>query len=240
MKKILYTFALLFLTVTMNTAFAADDQHHLITQEQQQQMTPEQALVRLEQGNQRFLENKNHEYDYSDMITKTAEQQYPFAIVLSCIDSRSIPDILFDQGIGNIFVARIAGNVISTDVLGSMEFATKITGAKLIVVMGHTNCGAIKGACEDAKLGNLTDLLQTIQPAVKTIKESEKGGFSCSSPVTIDAIAKQNVLDQMHDILTKSPVIAQLVQEKKVMIVGAMQDLATGKVDFFNAQGEPV
>lgn len=228
---------LFILCFAVQIAIAADNAGVATTQQQQSEMTPEQALQQLELGNQRFLANKGKHHNLTAVTAATAKSQHPIAIVLSCIDSRSAPELLFDQGIGNIFVARVAGNVVDKKALAGMEFATKITGAKLIVVMGHTNCGAIKGACSNVQLNHLTYLLQAIKPAVDQVKQSEKNSFNCNNNLTIDAIAKQNVLDQIALIPKESPVIAALVQQKKVMIVGAMQDLATGKVSFFDAMG---
>lgn len=238
MKKLVWI--LLFILLSLSSEFVLADQVQPSTLTQQSSMTPQQVLQQLELGNQRFLTNTMHTYDYAHLVSKTAEGQDPIAVVLSCLDSRSSPDILFDQGIGNIFVARVAGNVINNKILGSMEFATKVYASKLIVVMGHTNCGAMRGACEDVRLGNLTYVLQAIQPAVSQVRQQEKNNFSCASPATIDAIAKQNVLDQVQLILKDSPIIAGLVKQKKIMIVGAMQDVATGKVTFLNFQGNPI
>ncbi len=137
-----------------------------MTQAQQQAMTPDQALSRLADGNERFMGGKSLNRDYVSEAKASASGQYPFAVVLSCLDSRSIPEIVFDQGIGNLFVARVAGNYAPVDIIGSMEFATKVAGAKLIVVMGHTECGAVKGACDNVELGNLTTVIQAIRPAV--------------------------------------------------------------------------
>lgn len=205
-----------------------------VTAQKQSQLTPEEALNLLEQGNQRFLNNQMRNYNYvKDMKVSTKYGQHPIAIILNCIDSRSIAETLFDQGIASIFVSRIAGNVAGQDVLGGMEFATKHAGAKLIVVMGHTNCGAVRAACANPKLNeqNLSDLIKQIQPAVKQVSKTQK--LNCDDPKQIDEIAKQNVIDQVNDIYNDSPTIKQLVDEHKVMLVGAMHNIATGKVDFF-------
>lgn len=236
MKKLVWI--LLFVLLSLSSEFVlAEAPQAASTTAQQNSMTPQQVLQQLELGNQRFLTNTTHTYNYSHLVSKTAEGQDPMAVVLSCLDSRSSPDILFDQGIGNIFVARVAGNVIDKKILGSIEFATKVYAAKLIVVMGHTNCGAMKGACEDVRLANLTYVIKAIQPAVSQIRQQQRKKFSCDSSATIDAIAKQNVLDQMQLIRKYSPIIAGLVKQKKIMIVGAMQNVATGKVTFFDSKG---
>ncbi len=202
-----------------------------VTQLQQQAITPEQVLNKLKAGNQRFTENKMNHNDFSQIRKNTASGQYPYAFVLSCIDSRSSPDLVLDQGLGNIFVGRVAGNIVNKNMLGSMEFATKHSGAKLIVVMGHTDCGAIKGACEKGGENNLKTLLRGIYPAVKTVSSNKK--INCQNKADINAIAKQNIIDQVDNIYQDSNTIKQLVNENKVMLVGAMHNLTTGKVDFF-------
>lgn len=218
------------------TCFAENAEHMITTgtsQAEQQQMTPEEALSQLQLGNQRFVDGKMQQYNYSKIRNNTASGQYPYAVVLSCLDSRSAPDITLDQGLGNIFVGRVAGNVVDDNLLGSMEFATKHAGAKLIVVMGHTSCGAVSAACMNPKLNehNLNDLLDEIQPAVKQVSKTQK--LDCADTKQVNAIAKQNVINQVNEIYKESPTIKQLVNQHKVMIVGAMHNLATGKVDFF-------
>ena len=210
----------------------------VITAEQQENLTPSEALQKLVDGNARYINDKLHTKDRSIVLAKNAKSQHPFAFIFNCVDSRSVPDYLFDQAPGNVFVGRIAGNVADSDVLGSMEFATKVAGAKLILVMGHTACGAVKGACANVKMGNLTGLLSKIQPAVAFVKSEEKQSFDCKNEKTIDAIAKQNVLDQMNYIAENSGVIADLLDQKKIILVGAMHDIATGKVNFFDIQGK--
>lgn len=234
MKKLIT----LILCLGVSLSFATPT--HVISPEIQVNMTPEQALQKLISGNQRYMEQNQRQHNQKAVLKKITRGQHPFAIIFNCVDSRSIPELLFDQTLGNIFVARVAGNVADTNILGSMEFTTKLAGAKLIVVMGHTACGAISGACSNAKLGNLTHLLQQIQPAVDIVKKQEGKEFGCGNPHTIDAIAKQNVLDQMQYIMQNSSVIANLVKEKKVMIVGAMHNLSDGKVTFFNMDGKAV
>ena len=230
--------AVLGLCLFFACAFAAN-RAMIMTQETQANITPEQALQKLIKGNDRFVADELAHKDHTLILKYNARGQHPFAFVFNCVDSRSVPDLLFDQAPGNIFVGRIAGNVVDPNVLGSMEFATQYAGAKLIVVMGHTSCGAVIGACKDVRSGNLTGLLQRIRPAVKTIKAETKD-FSCDNPQTIDAIARQNVLNQLHYIMQHSPIIAKLVQEKKIMLVGAMHNLADGKVQFFNIDGKDI
>lgn len=236
MKKIITILALFF---TFNIAIATSS-NYVITAIQQQQLTPEQALQKLIQGNERYRTQNLREFNQEKVLKKITQGQHPFAFIFNCVDSRSVPELLFDQTLGNIFVGRIAGNVADQNILGSMEFAVKFSGTKLIVVMGHTSCGAIYGACTQLKAGNLTHLLQKIQPAVMAVKKEEGKQFNCSSSKTIDAIAKQNVLDQMHYIINNSAIISKLIEEKKILLVGAMNNLANGKVTFFKLNGKPI
>lgn len=217
----------------MNTVLASTQENVTagFTKAQQADITPQGALDLLKEGNERFVNNQNSTYDFPAIRKSTALGQYPFAVVLSCLDSRSSPEIIFQQGPGNIFVARVAGNVVDTNILGSMEYATKYVGSKLIVVMGHTDCGAVKGACGRAGEGNLKILLKEIRPAVYSMSLKEKK--DCHKSEFINDIAKQNVINQVNAIYDDSDTIKQLVDEHKVLLVGAMQNLVTGKVDFF-------
>lgn len=233
MRRIITTL-LSILVMCVCTAFAGK----VVTQDYQQSLTPQGALQKLISGNDRFVQDELNKRDHTLILKYNAKGQHPFAFIFNCVDSRSVPELMFDQVPGNIFVGRIAGNVVDRNVLGSMEFATKFAGTRLIVVMGHTACGAVQGACNDVKVGNLTGLLAQIQPAVSKVKNEEKNNFSCDNPKTIDAIAKQNVFNQMHYILKNSQIIANLVKEKKVMLVGAMHNIASGKVEFFNIEGK--
>jgi len=203
----------------------------------QQGISPEQVLKRLQDGNARFMQNRTQVMDHLKHATITAEQgQHPLAIVLNCVDSRSIANYLFDEGIGNVFVARVAGNVADQNILGSMEFATVYAGVKLIVVMGHTSCGAVIAACQGSPTSTpaLDQLLKQIEPAVTMVKHEQGKSFSCHSQGTIDAIARQNVINQMHYVISYSHDIAKLIGEQKIMLVGAMHDLKSGKVTFFD------
>lgn len=183
------------------------------------------ALIELKNGNKRFIEHKLINTDYETQIGQTKASQKPHSIILSCIDSRVPPEIIFDQGIGNIFVTRIAGNVEDENVLGGMEYAVEHSGTKLIVVMGHSHCGAVTGAVKDIKLGNLTQLIEQIKPAIKS---------DPNLPETIDETARNNVKLTMNDILNRSEVIQEMVHEKKVAVVGAFYDIETGKVTFMD------
>ncbi|MFP3854707.1 MAG: carbonic anhydrase family protein [Anaerolineales bacterium] len=194
-------------------------------------LTPEEALAELKDGNRRFTHGQNMPRELLDQVHRTGKSQTPFAIVLGCIDSRVPPEIVFDQGIGDIFSARIAGNFINDDILGSMEFATKMAGAKLILVLGHSRCGAIMGAADDAQLGNLTGMLTKLKPAVETVRDIE-GPRSSENVEFIDAITQKNVEMTVQAIKERSPVLEEMLEAGEIMLAGAIYDVASGKVDF--------
>ena len=201
-------------------------------------LTPDAALQILEQGNTRFVNNQTKRRDLLRQAKGTAKYgQFPFAVILSCMDSRGSAELLFDQGIGDVFSIRVAGNVIDTDQLGSMEFATKAVGSKVVLVMGHTACGAVAGACRQVELGNLTALLHKIEPAVSTFKSQHEGKVNCDDYAQIDQIAKLNVMNMLQSIKDKSSIIKEQAEKHEIMLVGGMQDLRTGKVIFFDEQG---
>ena len=188
--------------------------------------TPDEAITELKNGNQRFLQGKQININYKEEIEATKTDQHPHSLILSCLDSRIPPEIIFDQGIGNIFVARVAGNIEDPNILGSMEFATKVKGTKLIVVMGHNKCGAVKGAIDNAKLGNLTQLVQQIKPAIT--------GDKSNMDLMMTETSKKNVALTIADILKESPVMNELVKQGALKIVGAFYDITTGKVIFID------
>ena len=202
------------------------------TKVSQSQISPALAVELLKRGNERFLKNGSLNRSFSTQINETSTGQYPFAVILSCIDSRIPTEIVFDQGIGDIFNARIAGNFVNEDILGSMEFACKLAGSKLIVVMGHTSCGAVKGACDAAKLGNLTQMLEKIQPAVAATTTNPGEDRSSSNLDFVNRVALENVRRTIHDISKKSNVLEEMRSEGSIDIVGAMYDVKTGKVEF--------
>ena len=191
-------------------------------------VTPDAALTLLADGNARFVAGTPARRDYSDQIRATAAGQYPFAVVLGCIDSRVPIETVFDQGIGDIFAARIAGNIVNTELLGSMEFACRLAGSKLVVVLGHTSCGAVKGAVSSARLGNLTQLVQKIEPAVEAIE----GERDVDNADYVDGIAEENVRMVIAEIRRDSSVLATMEQEGEIRIVGGMYDVSTGVVRF--------
>jgi carbonic anhydrase len=200
-----------------------------VTEAQQRAMTPDAALDRLVEGNRRFVSGRSLQRDLTAQRTATASGQHPFAVVLSCIDSRSAPEIVFDQGIGDVFSPRIAGNYSNADILGSMEFATKVAGARVIVVMGHTECGAVKGACDNVQLGNLTTVIQAIRPAVESV-QNVPGDRSSSNARFVSAATEMNVRQTVARIRSDSEIIRELERSGQIKVVGAMHDLATGRV----------
>lgn len=191
-----------------------------------------QAVEMLKQGNVRFTSDSAMSRDYQSQISQTASGQYPFAAVVSCIDSRIPTEIVFDQGIGDIFNARIAGNFVNEDILGSLEFACKVAGAKAIVVMGHTSCGAVKGACDKAELGNLTQMLEKIMPAVDAVQTPNGTDRSSANAEFVDAVASKNVELTLAKIKQSSPVLAEMIAANEIVVVGAMYDVASGEVSF--------
>jgi carbonic anhydrase len=203
-----------------------------LTKEQRDMMTPDQIIDDLKKGNDRFRHNKSQQHDYLAQKKASISGQFPAAIILSCIDSRAPSEILFDTGIGETYVTRVAGNIANTDILGGMEYACAVTGAKVIVVMGHTSCGAVKGAIDDVKLGNLTELLTKIKPAVEAT--NYMGERLASNSAFVDAVAKTNVNITVSQIRQASPILAGLEKEGKLKIVGAMYSLNGGKVEFFS------
>ena len=190
------------------------------------------AIQLLKDGNSRFLENTRLTRNYRSQVKETSTGQFPFAVVLSCVDSRIPTEIIFDQGIGDFFSARIAGNFVNKDILGSMEFACKLSGAKLIVVLGHTACGAVKGACDNAELGNLTGLLNKLKPAINKVETEEGTDRSSKNSKFVDDVALKNVEIAIEDIKNKSYVLNEMFQNKEIDIIGAMYDLKTGSVEF--------
>jgi len=204
------------------------------TKETQAAINPEIAIDLLKEGNKRFKSNTAIKRDLLDQVTDTSTGQYPFATILSCIDSRVSSELIFDQGIGDIFSARVAGNFVNEDILGSMEFACKLAGTKVIVVLGHTACGAVKGACDDAKLGNLTALLSKIKPAVKAVTAPTDSNLRNSSNIDfVNKVAEKNVIMTLDTIRTQSPVLKEMEEEGSIKIVGAMYDIKEGTVTFY-------
>lgn len=204
------------------------------TKETQATMTPGKSLRFLKEGNQRFQNNLKANRNLLEQVNDTSEGQFPFATILSCIDSRVSAELVFDQGLGDIFSVRIAGNFVNEDILGSMEFACKLAGTKLIVVLGHTSCGAIKGACDHARLGNLTALINKIEPAVAAVKEpADESQRNSSNLEFVDRVSAKNVEITIENIRERSKVLAELEEKGEVKIVGGMYNISTGAVDFY-------
>jgi len=205
----------------------------VMTRASQQAMSPEQALQKLKDGNARFLAGAMQARDLRAQAAATGRNgQYPFASVVSCIDSRADPALVFDQGIGDLFIARVAGNVVNADILGSLEYASAMAGSKVIVILGHTHCGAIKGACDSAKMGNLTQLLERLQPAVAATASKPGADRSSHNGAFVDAVAETNVHLTVRQLLAQSPVLKQMVDKGQLKVVGAMLDVETGQVRF--------
>ena len=204
------------------------------TKETQTSMTSEKSLQELKEGNKRFQANKKADRNLKEQVADTSGGQYPFATILSCIDSRVSSELIFDQGIGDIFSARIAGNFVNDDILGSMEFACKLAGTKLIVVLGHTACGAVKGACDDVKLGKLTGMLEKIKPAVNSVSEPEDPSLRNSSNIEfVNKVAEKNVHLTIDKIKADSEVLAAMLKNNEIKIVGGMYDIQSGAVTFY-------
>ncbi len=234
--------ALSFALALFNPCWANSPSRALLAK-QQAKLTPQEVLLRLKKGNERFVEaRKKYRNHVKDGQLTARKGQHPMAIIFNCVDSRSIANFLFDEGIGNMFVARVAGNVVDKNIIGSMDFATYFANARLIVVMGHTHCGAVAAACQNVQTysADLTHLIKQIQPAIPTVKKEEGKAFDCDNPKTIDAIARQNVIVQIRRILASSKKIRTLIKEKQLMIVGAMHNIKTGKVLFFDPNGNDI
>lgn len=200
----------------------------------QSKITPGKALEILIKGNDRFVNNLKANRNLLEQVNETSEGQWPFATILSCIDSRTGAELIFDQGLGDIFSIRIAGNIINTDILGSMEFACRVAGSKLIVVLGHTKCGAVKGACDHLEMGNLTELLSKLQPAVyeeKTIKDP--GMRNSSNDIFVEHVSEINVKRSVKSIIDRSYILEKMVNNGEIGVIGAMYNVETGRVDFY-------
>lgn len=199
------------------------------TKETQQELTPKKALDILMEGNQRFVNNSRANRNLLQQVSETSNGQFPFAVILSCIDSRTSAELIFDQGMGDIFSVRIAGNVVNEDILGSMEFACQVAGSKLVMVLGHSKCGAVKGACSHVELGNLTGLLDKIQPSVEKVQKAK--GDSIPKEEFVEEVAVDNVLRHMDEVLEQSDVLRKLYEDGQIGIIGAMYSVDSGEVE---------
>lgn len=201
------------------------------TAETQANLTPEKALEVLKEGNKRFVNNLKVNRNLLEQVNATQDGQYPFAIVLSCIDSRTSAELIFDQGLGDIFSVRVAGNILNNDILGSMEFACKLAGSKLIVVLGHSKCGAIKGACAGVELGHLTGLLQKVDASIHEV-QSEMPNNTPTDPEFVKAVERQNIFATINKIQEESPLLRELLDNGEIGITGGYYDVVTGEVEF--------
>jgi carbonic anhydrase len=204
-----------------------------LTKEMQSAITPAMAIDILKKGNDRFVNNLKANRNLLQQANETSDGQHPFAVILSCIDSRTSAELIFDQGLGDVFSVRIAGNIINEDILGSMEFGCKVAGAKIIIVLGHTKCGAVKGACDHVEMGNLTALLSKIQPAVFDEK-TETENRSSGNNEFVEKVSTINVKRTVHAIMERSPILKELIENGSIGIVGGTHDIATGMVHFYD------
>ncbi|HRX92970.1 MAG TPA: carbonic anhydrase family protein [Chitinophagaceae bacterium] len=201
--------------------------------ESQSSLTPLAAIEILSEGNKRFTNNLKINRNLLQQVNDTRDGQWPFAVVLSCIDSRTSAELIFDQGLGDIFSVRIAGNIVNEDILGSMEFACKVAGSRIIIVLGHTKCGAVKGACDHVEMGNLTTLLSKLQPSIDA-ETSTKENRNSSNSEFVENVAQINVRKAVQDILERSSVLSEMIENGEIGIVGAMYNVETGDVVFYD------
>jgi carbonic anhydrase len=203
-----------------------------LNKEMQAAITPSMAIQILKEGNKRFMNNLKANRNLLEQVNDTSDGQHPFAVILSCIDSRTSAELIFDQGLGDVFSIRIAGNIVNEDILGSMEFACKVAGAKLIVVLGHSKCGAIKGACDHVEMGNLTALLSKIQPAVFDEKSVVENRNSSNSEF-VEKVASINVNRTVNAIVERSPILKEMIASGEIGIIGGMHIISNGEVVFY-------
>ncbi|MEJ7587829.1 MAG: carbonic anhydrase family protein [Ferruginibacter sp.] len=203
-----------------------------LTKELQAAITPSRALELLTEGNKRFINNLKVNRNLLQQANETSDGQHPFAVILSCIDSRTSAELIFDQGLGDIFSIRIAGNIMNEDILGSMEFGCKVAGSKIIVVLGHTKCGAVKGACDHVEMGNLTTLLTKIRPAVddETVTKENRNS---NNPVFVENVSTINVKRTVKSIMERSPILKEMIESGQIGIVGGSHDISNGEVTFY-------
>lgn len=218
------------LLASVTSAHAQASECAVFTPARQKEVSPDEAVARLQAGNARFVGGKTVNCNLMQQVKETAKGQAPFATVVGCIDSRVSPELVFDQRIGDIFCARVAGNFVNTDIVGSLEFATKVAGSRAIVVLGHSECGAVKGAIDDVKLGSLTSMLANIRPAVEAVKM--EGDRTAKNAAFVQAVADTNARLAAGKLTQASPILKELVAAKQLRIVPAMHDISTGRVTF--------
>jgi len=205
---------------------------HVLTKEDQEKLTPEEVIEDLKSGNKDFVEDNLTIRNSTERVRQAALGQYPEAVVLSCLDSRVPVEDVFHKAIGEIFVARVAGNIVNDDILGSLEYACKVSGSKAIVVLGHEHCGAIKSSIQGVKLGYVTSVLKKIEPAIDLAKTNFKGDANAKNPLFVDEVCKFNVINSVKLIREKSEILNEMEANNQIKIVGAVYDMTTGKVDF--------
>jgi len=248
MKKITFLFAVV-IVILMSACQQTDDKteasvaspeneiaglvEKVLTAEEQAALTPDEVIQVFKEGNERFMNNDLTTRNHSAQVRKSTNAQYPKAIVLSCVDSRVPVEDVFDRGIGDIFVARVAGNFVNEDILGSMEFACKVSGSKLILVMGHEHCGAVKAAIDDVELGNITPMLEKIKPAVEAVSYS--GERNSKNKEFVHMVCESNVKNTKEKIRANSPILKEMEDKGEIKVVGAVYDMDTGKVTFLDA-----
>jgi carbonic anhydrase len=239
MKKSVSLIAVLIMAVAFISSSAIAQKHShdmkadVLTKEAQAALTPEKVIDMLKEGNERYVKNNLTPKDLKAQVKKTSGGQFPEAIILSCVDSRVPVEYVFDRGIGDIFVARVAGNFVNEDILGSMEFATKVSGSKVILVLGHEHCGAVKAAIDDVELGNITPMLTKIKPAVEK-NADYKGDKSSKNAEFVHMVCESNIHHTIDQIRLRSPIMKEMEEKGEIMIVGGIYDLDTGKVEFLN------
>lgn len=206
-----------------------------LTKEIRDSISPLAAIDLLKKGNERFVSNLKMNRNLLQQVNETSDGQHPFAVILSCIDSRTSAELIFDQGLGDIFSVRIAGNIQNEDILGSMEFSCKVAGAKVVVVLGHTKCGAIKGACDHVKMGNLSALLDKVKPAMASEKSVTENRNASNSDY-VEKVASLNVRNTKKEILDKSPILKEMIENGEIALIGGMYDVDTGMVSFYDSE----
>ena len=204
-----------------------------LTKELRDSITPLDGIQLLKKGNERFVNNLKMNRNLLQQVNETSDGQHPFAVILSCIDSRTSAELIFDQGLGDVFSVRIAGNIQNPDILGSMEFSCKVAGAKVVVVLGHTRCGAVKGACDHVKMGNLTTLLEKLKPAVDG-ETSVTSNRNANNAKFVEKVASLNVRNTKRQIVKHSPILKEMIQKGEIALIGGMYDVETGIVDFYD------
>ena len=236
MKKFfLVVLPILFIQIACNKTVIDDEEiisTHVLTQEEQDKLTPDEIIEDLKSGNKDFIEDNLTIRNSTQRVREAALGQYPEAVVLSCLDSRVPVEDVFHKAIGEIFVARVAGNIVNDDILGSLEYACKVSGSKAIVVLGHEHCGAIKSSIQGVKLGYVTSILEKIEPAVILAKQNFKGEATYKNPLFMDEVCKFNVINSVNLIKQKSEILNEMEEQNQIKIVGAIYDMTTGKVNF--------